>query len=159
QASPAPCTPAAPRPTAAKKALFSGGRGKAKPKDEAALEEPQEKPSKSDLKAFQKAVEALLKELSEARARLQAGMRPPAEAIEKARKALQKELSGSALGTKLPELQRLLRQGLLELVALLESGGTSTAQMLLVLERCSKDLEEALRAGSPEGERFWEATI
>lgn len=118
--------------------------------------------SKAQEKAFRKALEALealRKAIAEARAELDRGQVPAAGAIEKARKALQKELSGSALGTRLGALQRFLRSALLELVAALAAKGSTVAQVRPVFEKCEKELEEALREGTPREERFWETMV
>jgi len=158
-AKPSP-SPSVPRTrVASRMGVFSGGGGPARPREGGVSAEPPDPVSKSEERAFRKALEALRNSMVEARSALVLGAVPPAGALEKARKALQRELSGSALGTKLAALQRLLRSGLLELVAALQSGGTTAAAVLPVLQRCLKEFEEALREGTPEEERFWEAAV
>jgi Ca-activated chloride channel family protein len=148
---PAPmaCKPA-PRVRSAKKKLFGIFGGK---DDEAICEEPTPTVSDAERKSFETAVDALRKALEAARAELEKGKAPSAGPVDKARKALLQELSGSALGTMLGALQRLLRSGLLELVAAL---GAKSATGDAV-DRCLKTLAESVKEnGSP---KFWEKTI
>jgi hypothetical protein len=118
-----------------------------------------EKVSASEEKDFRKALEALRKALREARAELENGTIPSADRIEKARKAMQKELATSALGVRLGALQRFLRSALLELVAALGLPGVTGAQVRGLLDRCEKELEESLQAGTEAEDRFWEAMV
>lgn len=74
--------------------------------------------------------------------------------IEEARAALLKALSASEAGAR-PELQRLLRGALRELVAALRGKGTTPAEAGVILERC----RSALKAVAADGPRFWETGI
>jgi len=121
--------------------------------DEAIREEPTPTVTEAERKSFDKAVDALRKALESARAELEKGKAPSAGPVDKARKALLHELSGSALGTMLGALQRLLRSGLLELVAAL---GAKSATVDAV-DRCLKSLAEAVRENAAP--KFWEKTI
>jgi Ca-activated chloride channel family protein len=145
---PAPCMPAP------KGGMFKRLLGR-KSEEAEAPQEIVEKVTASEEKSFRKALEALKKAIAEAKAELAKGKVPSADRIDKARKALQKELAGSALGTRLGALQRFLRSGLLELVAALESKG-ATAELF---GKCDRELEAALQEGTPKAERFWEATV
>jgi Ca-activated chloride channel family protein len=123
-------------------------------REEAAAPEPvEEKPTKAQEKAFARAVDALRKALDVARAAAEEGVVPSADPIEKARKALLKELAGSPLGARLGALQKLLRGALLELVAALRARAPA-ASLLPLFDRCAKGLEEA--AAEP---RFWEQSV
>jgi Ca-activated chloride channel family protein len=155
--SPSPSVPS--RPAEAKMQVFLGGGAPRKRRGDAPPAVPPDAVSKSEEQAFRKALEALRKSMAEAGSALVLGTVPPASALEKARKALQRELSTSALGTRLAALQRLLRSGLLELVALLQSKGTTAAVVLPILQKCDRELEESLREGTPKEERFWETAI
>lgn len=157
---PAPraCKPASSAKMGAKKSGkgmfgFLGGKD-----DEAVYEEPQPKVTDADRKSFEKAVAALRKALEAARAELEKGTVPSAGPIDKARKALIQELAGSPLGTTLGALQRLLRSGLLELVAAFGAKGARAPELLAALDRCVGDLESSVRdtAASP---KFWEKMI
>jgi len=153
---PAPACKPSPAPQRAKsKKMFGLFGGK---DDEEIGVEKEPTASASELKSFEKAVEALKKALDAAKAELEKGKVPAAKAIEKARKALIQELSGSVLGTKLGLLQRLLRSGLLELVAALEAKGASAGALLPALDRCLQSLGEAVREGNGVP-KFWESTI
>jgi Ca-activated chloride channel family protein len=155
-ASTAPLPPPAPlarRPAplmgrAKKKIGLLGGRD-----EEAICDQPM--PTVTDVQrtSFEKAVEALRKALEAARAELEKGRGPSAGPVDKARKALLKELAGSALGTMLGTLQRLLRSGLLELVAALAANSATVDSV----DRCLKSLAEAVREN--ESPKFWEKTI
>jgi len=79
-------------------------------------------------------------------------------ALDKARKALIQELAGSLLGTMLGALQRLLRSGLLELVAALGAKGASASALLPAADRCLQSLAEAVRDGKV-APKFWESMI
>jgi Ca-activated chloride channel family protein len=142
---PAPCPP----PAKSKKkggllGMFSGSKA-----DDGAVAETEEKVTKAQEKARREAVESLRKALEAARAVLDAGRVPSADPIEKARKALLKELAGSAVGA----LQRLLRTSLVELVAALRAPGTPAA-VRPILDRCLAGLSESTREP-----KFWEATV
>ena len=121
---------------------------------------PEEKPvSASDQKAFEKAVEALGHALTAARSELSAGKLPAVGPVDKARKALLKVLGGSALGTTLGALQRLLRTGLLELVAAFAAAAPSDLPSLSArLDGCLSDLKDAVQPAS-SGLKFWEKMI
>jgi Ca-activated chloride channel family protein len=121
---------------------------------------PEEKPvPASDRKAFEKAVEALKAALAAARSELSAGKLPAVGPVDKARKALLKVLGGSALGTTLGALQRLLRTGLLELVAAFAAAAPSDLPSLSArLDRCLSDLKDAAAPAAPES-KFWEKTV
>jgi hypothetical protein len=121
--------------------------------DEAICEEPTPTVTDAERKSFEKAVDALRKALEAARAELEKGKAPSAGPVDKARKALLQELSGSALGTLLGALQRLLRSGLLELVAAL---GAKSATVDAV-DRCLKGLAESAKESTAP--KFWEKTI
>jgi Ca-activated chloride channel family protein len=167
-AAPAPCAPppppsskcvSAPKPSKSKK-LF-GGLGRMFKSEEAEeIGTPQEKPaSASDRKAYEKAVEALKDALAAARSELSAGKLPSVGPVDKARKALLKVLGGSALGTTLVALQRLLRTGLLELVAAFAAAAPSDLPSLSArLDRCLSDLEAAAAPATPDS-KFWEKTV
>jgi Ca-activated chloride channel family protein len=156
--SPSPCVP--PPPAARAKGVFSQLFAGSAPKEIGPRNsEPADKISKSEEKAFAKALEALKKALAAIRAEIDKGGVPDGKSLEKARKALQKELAGSALGTKLAALQKLLRSRLLELVAALESKGVTAPAIKPVLEACEKEFDEALREGTPKEERFWETMV
>jgi molecular chaperone GrpE (heat shock protein) len=114
--------------------------------------------SPSEVKSFEKAVEALKKALEAVKAELEKGKVPAAKAIEKARKALIQELAGTVLGTQLGLLQRLLRSGLLELVAALGSKGASASALVPAVDRCLQSLGEAVREGNGVS-KFWESMI
>jgi hypothetical protein len=117
------------------------------------------KVSASDRKAFEKAVEELQDALAAARSELSAGRIPTVRKIDQARRALQRLLGASPLGTALGGLQRLLRTGLLELVAALSSGSLSDAPALSSrLDRCVSDLKDAAKPGGPE-KKFWEKMV
>jgi len=147
---PAPmaCKPA-PRMRSAKK-LFGLFGGK---DDEAICEEPTPTVTDAERKSFEKAVAALRKALEAARAELEKSKAPSAGPVDKARKALLQELSGSALGTMLGALQRLLRSGLLELVAALVAKSATVD----AVDRCLKSLAEAVKENAAP--KFWEKTI
>ncbi|MBI3855076.1 MAG: VWA domain-containing protein [Planctomycetes bacterium] len=121
--------------------------------DEAACEEPQQTVSDAERKSFEKAVTALRKALEAAKAELEKGKAPSAGPVDKARKTLLKELAGSALGTTLGALQRLLRSGLLELVAALGAKSATVES----LDRCLQSLSEAVRESAAP--KFWEKMI
>jgi hypothetical protein len=117
------------------------------------------KVSASDRKAFEKAVEDLQDALAAARSELSAGRIPTVRKLDQARRALQRLLGASPLGTALAALQRLLRTGLLELVAALASGSPSDAPALSSrLDRCVSDLKDAAKPGGPE-KKFWEKMV
>jgi Ca-activated chloride channel family protein len=117
------------------------------------------KVSASDRKAFEKAVEDLQDALTAARSELSAGRIPTVRKLDQARRALQRLLGASPLGTALAALQRLLRTGLLELVAALASGSPSDAPALSSrLDRCVSDLKDAAKPGGPE-KKFWEKMV
>ena len=96
--------------------------------------------------AFKEAVEELRRALAGVRAQLGRGSRPEAAALDKARRAMLKELAGSPLGVKLAALQRALRTVPLELVAALEAKGPAAAVPAL-LDKAEREFEEALRLG------------
>jgi hypothetical protein len=142
------CRPAPLMRSAKKKIGFLGGRD-----GEAICDQPMPPVTDAQRMSFEKAVEALRKALEAARAGLEKGRGPSAGPVEKARKALLKELAGSALGTMLGSLQRLLRSGLLELVAALAANSATVDS----IDRCLRSLAEAVRENpSP---KFWEKTI
>ncbi|MBV8880279.1 MAG: VWA domain-containing protein, partial [Planctomycetaceae bacterium] len=156
---PAPCAPppppakcmSAPKPSKMKKSLL-GGLGGLFKSEEASDQAPEQKPklSASERKVFEKAVEALKSALSAARSELSTGTIPAVGPVDKARKALIKLLGESALGTTLTALQKLLRTGLLELVAALAAAGPAEAQSLSsALDRCLRDLNDAVRPSEP----------
>jgi Ca-activated chloride channel family protein len=126
--------------------------------DEAICEEPQQTVSDADRKSFEKAVSALRNALEAAKAELEKGKLPSAGPVDKARKALLKELAGSPLGTTLGALQRLLRSGLLELVAALGAKGASAPALLPAVDRCLQSLGESSREGGATP-KFWEKMI
>ena len=140
------------------KKLFGGLFGRKEEAEDIGV--PAEKPvSASDRKAFEKAVEALKSALAAARSELSAGKLPAVGPVDKARKALLKVLGGSALGTTLGALQRLLRTGLLELVAAFAAAAPSDLPSLSArLDRCLSDLKDATAPAAPES-KFWERTI
>jgi Ca-activated chloride channel family protein len=153
---PMSCKPS-PSPSKSKKMLGGLFRSKEEAED---INVPEEKPvSASERKAFEKAVEALKDALAAARSELSAGRIPPVGPVDKARKALLQALGGSTLGTTLAALQRLLRSGLLELVAALASSAPSDAPALASrLDRCLSDLKDAVKPAS-SGLKFWEKMI
>jgi Ca-activated chloride channel family protein len=154
---PAPCKPApaqAPGRLARKsKKMFSGLFG-GKDSDEIRHEPEEQKPTDAERKSFEKAVEALKKALDAAKSELEKGKSPAAGPVDKARKALLQELSGSVLGTTLGALQRLLRSRLLELVAAL---GAKSATVESV-EKCLRELGEAVQENGASP-KFWEKMI
>jgi Ca-activated chloride channel family protein len=155
---PAPASPQACKPAPApmkRKKLFGVFGGK----DDEEIGLPQEPtPSAPELQAFEKAVAALKEALANARGILEKGKIPSARAIDQARKALVRELAGSVLGTTLGALQRLLRSGLLELVAAIDAPGASPAILLPALDAALKSLGECARAGDASP-KFWEKMI
>ena len=164
----APCMAPPPPPPAPKASAPSPSRSKSKKlfgglfgAKEAAESLPREeqKVSASERKAFEKAVEALKAALTAARSELSAGRIPPVGPLDQARKALLKLLGESALGTSLGALQRLLRTGLLELVAALAAAGSAeTPSLSSRLDRCLSDLKDAAASGSSEP-KFWEKMV
>jgi Ca-activated chloride channel family protein len=158
---PAPCMAPPPPPMSVKpsksKKMLAGLFGSRGSED---ISVPAEKPvSASERKAFEKAVEALKDALTAARSELSAGRIPAVGPVDKARKALLQVLGGSALGTTLAALQRLLRTGLLELVAALASSAPSDAPSLSSrLDRCLSDLKDAVTPAT-SGLKFWEKMI
>ena len=115
--------------------------------------------SASERKSFEKAVEALADALTAARSELSSGRIPPVGPVDKARKALLQVLGASALGTSLSALQRLLRTGLLELVAALAAAAPAqTPSLSSRLDRCLSELREAVKPGFPEP-KFWEKMV
>ncbi len=158
---PPPCPPMSckpsPSPSKSKK-MFSGLFGRKEAAEDISV--PEEKPvSASERKAFEKAVEALNDALAAARSELSAGRIPAVGPVDKARKALLHAIGGSTLGTTLAALQRLLRTGLLELVAALASSAPSdTPALASRLDRCASDLKDALKPAS-SGLKFWEKMI
>jgi len=163
-ASPAPCM--APPPPAPRGAKPSASRSKKMlgsffgRKDAEPIGAPEEKPvSASDRKAFEKAVEALKDALGAARSELSSGRIPAVGPVDQARKALLQALATSALGASLGALQRLLRSGLLELVAALAASAPSDAPGLSSrLDRCLAELKDAT-APTAAGAKFWETMI
>ena len=162
---PSPASPAPAKPLAApqekRKRATGFGRLFSKSKSEAEAEPVREEPKvpAAERKAFEKAVEALEDALAAARSELSAGRIPPVGPVDQARKALLRVLGTSALGTTLGSLQRLLRSGLLELVAALASCGPAEAPALASrLDRCMSDLKDALRPVAAEP-KFWEKTV
>ena len=150
---PAACKPAPGPMKSKKRSGLLGG------KDDEEIGIPQEPaPSSSEIKAFEKAVEALRKALEAGKAELEKGRVPSPKAIDQARKALVRELAGSPLGTTLGALQRLLRSGLLELVAAMEAPGASPAVLLPALGAALRTLGECARAGDASP-KFWEKMI
>jgi Ca-activated chloride channel family protein len=128
-------------------------------KDDDEIGIPQEpKASASELKAFEKAADTLRKALEAVQSELRKGRMPSTKALDKARKALIRELAGSTLGTTLGALQRLLRSGLLELVAALGAPGASASALLPGVERCLQSLGEAVRDGNV-APKFWEKMV
>jgi Ca-activated chloride channel family protein len=154
-ASPAACAKPAPRQRMAKKSVFGLFGGK---DDEEIRVEKEKAVSESERKSFEKAVEALRKALEAAKAELEKGNLPSAGPVDQARKALLKELAASALGTRLGALQRLLRSGLLELVAALGAKGASAPALLPAVDRCLQSLGESSRDGGATP-KFWEKMI
>jgi len=114
--------------------------------------------SASEVKAVEKAVVALRKALEAVNAELEKGKVPSAKALDKARKALIQELAGSTLGTALGALQRLLRSGLLELVAALGAPGASASALLPAVDGCLRALGEAV-GGEKAFPKFWEKMV
>lgn len=116
----------------------------------------------------EKALEALVNAVAEARQKLAAGQLPTPAALEKARKELLSALKASALATQLPALQRFLRQGAVELVAALKAKGATAAQLSPLFEKQARALEAARdeARGPLQGHAkpaapaaFWEASI
>ena len=139
--------------------MFGGLFSKSKSESEPVSEREETRVSASERKAFEKAVEALKDALTAARSELSAGRIPPVGPVDKARKALLQVLGGSVLGTTLGALQRLLRTGLLELVATLAAAGPAEAPSLSSrLDRCLSDLKDAVKPGSSEP-KFWEKMV
>jgi len=153
------CAKPSPAPMKKRSANVFGKLFKSKQEAEE-IRVPEEKSvSASDRKAFEKAVEALKSALAAARSELSAGKLPAVGPVDKARKALLKVLGGSALGTTLGALQRLLRTGLLELVAAFAAAAPSDLPSLSTrLNRCLSDLKDATAPAAPES-TFWEKTI
>lgn len=166
-ASPSPCAPTPPpsmqsmsAPKSKKRSLLGGLGGLFKSEHHESIAIPEEqKLSASDRKAFEKAVEALAEALAAARSELSAGKLPAVGPVDRARKALLKVLSRSLLGTTLDALQRLLRSGLLELIAALASSSPSDVPALSSrLDRCLSDLRDAAKPAAA-GVKFWEKMI
>lgn len=150
------CAPSAPPPAPqSKKRVFGlfGGRD-----DEEVGDRRETSVSESDRRSFEKVVEALRKALLAAKSELEQGRIPASAPVEKARKALLRELADSALGAKLGELQALLRTGLLELVAALRAPESTTPTLAGTVIRCLQSLDLAVRDASAS-QRFWERTI
>jgi len=155
---PPPPKCSAPSPSRSKSRKLFGGLFGSKEEAGPARRED-EKVSASERKAFEKAFEALKEALTAARSELSAGRIPPVGPVDKARKALIQRLGESTLGTSLGAMQRLLRTGLLELVAALAAAGTAEIPALASrLDRCLSDLKDAARAGSLEP-KFWEKMV
>src|SRR5882672_5755754 len=154
------CAKPSPAPMKKKSSNVFGRLFGAKHGDDESAPEPREaRVSASERKSFEKALEVLKQALSAARSELSAGKIPSAGAIERARKALMKELGGSILGTKLAALQKLLRTGLLELVAALGAAAPAEAPSLAsALDRCVRDLDDAVSSSVTEP-KFWEKMI
>jgi hypothetical protein len=153
-----PPPPAASKPAPApmkRKKLFGVFGGK---DDEEIGGEQGPSPSPAQIKAVEKAVEALRNALEAAKAELEKGRVPSPRAIDQARKALIRELAGSPLGTTLGALQRLLRSGLLELVAALGAQGASASVLLPALEAALRSLGASVR-DLDASSRFWEKMI
>ena len=150
------CSAPSPSPSRGKKMLG----GLFRPQEPGPILPPEATPvSASERKAFEKAVEALRSALTAARSELSAGRIPPVGPVEKARKALLQVLGSSSLGRSLGALQRLLRTGLLELVAALAADGPAeTYSLASRLDRCLDDLKDASMPGSSEP-RFWEKMV
>jgi len=167
-AAPAPCAPppppsakcmSAPKEMSKKRSSILGGLGRMFKSEEVSDAPEEKKPavSASERKAFEKAVGALQDALAAARSELSAGKIPAVGPVDKARKALMQLLGGSVLGTTLTALQKLLRTGLLELVAALAAAGPAEVPALAsTLDRCVRDLNDAVKPSEP---KFWEKMV
>jgi Ca-activated chloride channel family protein len=112
---------------------------------------------------LQKALALLVAAMTAARADLAAGRLPQAEPLERARAAVLGALGFSAVGQRMPALQRFLRAGIVELIAALQSK-TPLRDVVELFELRAKELDEAkreARGAMPVGSQdaFWEATI
>jgi hypothetical protein len=99
----------------------------------------------SDPKPIRAAVDALVKAFEAARAEAEKGTVPPAEPLEKARRALMGALADDALGQELGELQRFVRTALAEILAAIR-GGASAAEIAALFARHAKALDQARKA-------------
>ena len=114
------------------------------------------------------ALDALAGALEQARSALAAGAVPDAGPVEAARTALLHLLAAASVGVEVAALQRLLRSGLLELVAALHTPGTPVAALLALCIAREQELVAARAAlggasgGSPKGRKggaFWGASV
>ncbi|MFL5394668.1 MAG: VIT domain-containing protein [Myxococcales bacterium] len=112
----------------------------------------------------EQAIALLVSAMGDARVELDAGRIPDAAPLERARDAVLSALAGSAVGQRMPALQRLLRAGMVELIAALRSKAAPLRSVLELFETRAKELDAARREArgaipSPSSEPFWEATI
>ncbi|MFL5420373.1 MAG: hypothetical protein ACJ79Y_06350, partial [Myxococcales bacterium] len=112
----------------------------------------------------EQAIALLVSAMADARVELDAGRIPDGAPLERARDAVLSALAGSAVGQRMPALQRLLRAGMVELIAALRSKAAPLRSVLELFETRAKELDAARREArgaipSPSSEPFWEATI
>ncbi|MFL5436094.1 MAG: VIT domain-containing protein [Myxococcales bacterium] len=112
----------------------------------------------------EQAIALLVSAMADARVELDAGRIPDAAPLERARDAVLSALAGSAVGQRMPALQRLLRAGMVELIAALRSKTAPLRSVVELFETRAKELDAARREArgaipSPSSEPFWEATI
>jgi Ca-activated chloride channel family protein len=112
----------------------------------------------------EQAIALLVAAMADARAELDAGRIPDAAPLERARDALLAALAASPAGQRMPALQRLLRAGMVELIAALRSKSAPLRSVVELFETRAKELDAARREArgampSPSSEPFWEATI
>ena len=118
--------------------------------------------------ALSAALDALAKALEGAQVVLAAGAVPDAGPVEAARTALLQQLATASVEADVAALQRLLRSGLVELVAALRTPGTPAAALLGLCQARQRELVTARAAlggaagGPPKGKKsgaFWGASV
>jgi hypothetical protein len=112
----------------------------------------------------EQAIALLVSAMADVRAELDAGHIPDAAPLERARDAVLAALAASPAGPRMPALQRLLRAGMVELIAALRSKSAPLRSVVELFETRAKELDAARREArgampSPSSEPFWEATI
>ncbi len=122
----------------------------------------------AEREAVERAIEAFAKAFESAGAEVDAGRVPPADPLEKARKALLDALAATDLGLAVPKLQRFLRSAAVEVVAALSTPGAGADALRPLLARHAAALADARKeaaaalgaaAGGPRGGAFWEGTV
>lgn len=140
--------------------LGGGGRSA----DGEAKEEAARPATTAEAKALREALVELARALDALQAALSAGQVPAAAPLEQARAKLLQSLSTSAVGQRVPGLQRFLRSGCAELVAAIKAkAGTKALAALLARHRKAFDAArpelEAALGGAAGGKEPWESSI